>query len=180
MLFKTSCEFSKSPESFGSNGAFSCSILSFQLFSYSILQRPRGDQQSFRAYHSHWSSALFDCFCQLLGVQSQGAKQQGLLPYVRKQHTTAGMKEEVTKVTGSSVRKQVGNGSSQWVMQGVGDQPLALTHALKSVKHAALGACCFTYSSSFLSWRTCTLQLMLLSITKEPSIQLLPSGPCGL
>lgn len=104
-----------------------------------------------RVYHSHWSSTLFNCFCHTLCMQSEGAKQQGLLPYARKECTTAGMKEEVTKVTGSSERKQVGNGSSRWVMERVGDQPLALTHALKSVKHAALGACCFTYISSFLS-----------------------------
>jgi len=61
------------------------------------------------------------------------------------------MKEEVAKVTGSSERKQVGNDSSQWVMENVGDQPLALTYAFKSVKHATLGACCFMYISSFLS-----------------------------
>lgn len=151
MLFKTSCEFSKSPKSFGSNGAFSCSILSLQLFSCSILQRPGGDQQSFGAYRSHWSSALFDCFCQLLCAQPEGEKQQGLLPYARKERTTSGMKEEVTKVTEGSERKQVGNGSSRWVMESVVDQPLALTLALKLVKRAALDACCFTYISSFFS-----------------------------
>lgn len=73
------------------------------------------------------------------------------MPYARKEHTTVGMKEEVTKVTGSSTGKQVGNGSSLWVMESVADQPLDLTHALKSIKHAALGDNCFIYISSFLS-----------------------------
>lgn len=63
----------------------------------------------------------------------------------------AGMKEEVTKVTGNSEKKQVGNGSSRGVMESVGDQPLVLTHALKSIKHTAFGAYCFIYISSFLS-----------------------------
>lgn len=178
MLFKTSCEFSTSPKSFGSNGALGCSILSLQLFSCSILQRPGGDQQSFRAYHSHWSSALFDCFCQMLCAQPEGAKQQGLLPCAGKEHTAASMKEEVTKVTESSERNEVGNSSSQWVMESIGDQPLALTHALKSVKHAALGACCFICISSFLSWRTRFAAHAL--VNHQKSIQLLPSDPCGL
>lgn len=40
-----------------------------------------------------------------------------------KEHTTAGMKEEVTKVTANSERKQARNGTSQWVMERADTQP---------------------------------------------------------
>lgn len=56
-------------------------------------------------------------------VQSEGAKKQGLLPYAMKEHPTAGMKEEVTKVTVNSEGKQARDDISQWARKRAGAQP---------------------------------------------------------
>lgn len=105
--------------------------------------------------HSHWSSALFRCFLPAALCAVRGSQGGRTLTICQKECTTAGMKEEVTKVLESSERKLQGNGSFQWVMKSGGDQPLALiTHALKSIKYTAFGVCCLMYSSSCLRWRT--------------------------
>lgn len=98
-------------------------VLSLQLFSCSFLQRPGGDQQTFRA-NIPTRALLYLIVLVSCSVQSEGAKKQGLLPYAMKEHTTAAMKEEVTKVSSvNSEGKQARNGSSQWARKRAGAQP---------------------------------------------------------
>lgn len=95
VLFKASYEYSRPPESFGSNGAFSHSILSLQFFSCCLLQRP-GKWSVILVYHSQGSSALSDCLIAAL-CTVRVRKAVRTFAICPERHTTIGKKEDVTK-----------------------------------------------------------------------------------